>query len=136
MADDITAMAAAPMSKLVERYTLLRERKKAAEVEHEKAMAPFVDALDKLSRAMLKKLHDEGQTSSKTLHGTAYVYTQKTSNIVDFDALWAYIVENDKPELLQRRLTISEVEALNEANPEAPVPGVHVDAIQTVRVKK
>lgn len=131
----VKAMAEAPMDALTKRYREIREKKGELTHELNKQIEPLDQALDALARAMLAKLNKEKSTSQKTLHGTVYIYPHTTGTIVDFDALWEFIRDEDKPELLQRRLTLSEVTANNEANPDAPVPGVQLETIQTVRVK-
>ena len=84
---------------------------------------------------MLAKLHDMGATTVKTNHGTVYIYNKKTASIVDFDALWEHIKNTDAPELLQRRIVLSEVEAYNETHADAPVPGLHMETTQEARLR-
>lgn len=129
-------LSGVPLEKLVERFAALRDRKKAMEVEQKKALEPIEKAMETLEFFMLKHLNDAGATSSKTAHGTAYIYKHKTGTIVDFDALWEHVRENDMPEVFQRRLSLSEVDAYNETHPDTPVPGVQIETTRTVRVRK
>jgi hypothetical protein len=128
-------LAKNPMGTLVQRYKALREKRAADKKAWEVIDTEYAEAMDALSVAMLIKLNAEGAESQKTPHGTAYVFPQTTGSIVDFDALWEFIKERDRPELLQRRLTLSEVTSFNETHPDEPVPGVHLETVQTVRVR-
>lgn len=125
-----------PMGKLVQKHQQLKGLRDDIRKEAERKIGPIDDAMAELQSAMLAKLNADGATSQRTEHGTPYIYPQQTGTIVDMNELWAFITANDLPELLQRRLTLSEVTAHNEANPDNPVPGVEVSTIRTVRVKK
>jgi hypothetical protein len=136
MSDDRVKVAAgAPMGNLAERYKQLRTAMSDMKKAYDEQLEPYLNALSIIERAMLMKLHAEGATSAKTLSGTVYIRNNTTASIVDFDELWKYMQENDRPELLQRRLTLSAVTEINEANPEAPVPGVHTDTYQTIALR-
>lgn len=128
-------IASLPFDLLAAKYAQLRERRAVRKKEYETADAPDETAMEALSRALLSKLHDAGATSIKTNHGTVYLYPKKTAAIIDFDALWQHIVEHDTPELLQRRVSLSEVEAFNELNPTTPVPGLQIEVIQEARLR-
>jgi hypothetical protein len=133
--DRVATLAGAQMAKLAQRYVALRQQKAELNKELNERLAPIDDAMDVLSRAMLAKLNAEGATSQRTPHGTAYVATQSLGTIVDRDVLWKFMVDNNVPELLQNRLTLSEVIAYNEANPDAPVQGVQLSTVKTVQVR-
>lgn len=125
----------APVDKLVERFASLRTMRAEAKAVFEAADTLIAEAMALLERVMLAKLHDMGATSIKTNNGTLYIYPKKTVSIVDFDALWEHIKANDAPELFQRRITLSEVEAYNETHANAPVPGLVVETTQEARLR-
>jgi hypothetical protein len=125
----------APVDKLAERFVSLRTMRAEAKVAFEAADAPISEAMALLERVMLAKLHEIGASSVKTNHGTIYIYPKKTVSIVDFDALWEHMKNNDAPELLQRRVTLSEVEAYNETHADAPVPGLAIETTQEARLR-
>jgi hypothetical protein len=131
----IERLKAASMDLLTKRYIELREQKKEIEDAAKAQVEPISEALEQLATAMLAKLHDEGATTQRTNSGTVYIHTTNTGNIVDFDALWAFVKANDIPEVFQKRLTLSEVEAFNETHPDTPVPGVVTEKVQSARVR-
>lgn len=130
-----TRFEGVPIAKLVERYIQIRDRAKKLKAEFEQQIAPFDEALSQLEGAMLRHLHGEGGTSLKTPFGTVYIHTQTKGSIMDFDAFWEHVREHDAANLLQRRLVLSEVTAWNETHPDAPVPGIQLEAHQTARVR-
>jgi hypothetical protein len=125
----------APIDALAARFASLRSARAEAKAAYEAADAPLVEAMALLERVLLAKLHDNGASSVKTNHGTVYIYPKKTATIVDFDALWEHIRNNDTPEMLQRRVTLSEVEAYNELHADAPVPGLVIETTQEARLR-
>jgi D-arabinose 1-dehydrogenase-like Zn-dependent alcohol dehydrogenase len=131
----IERLKAASMDLLAQRYIELREQKKEIEDAAKAQVEPISEALEQLATAMLAKLHDEGSTTQRTAHGTVYIHTTNTGNIVDFDALWTFVKEHDVPEIFQKRITLSEVEAFNETHPDTPVPGVVTERVQSARVR-
>ncbi len=132
---DINRLATARMDDLTERYVAIRAKKKALEAELAAKLEPLEAGLDALATAMLTKLHQEGAKSQATPHGTVYIATTSTAKIVDFEAMWQFAKENDVPEILQKRVSLSELEAYNESHPDAPVPGVVSEKIQSARVR-
>lgn len=123
------------MEKLAARFREIRDRKAEMEAAHKKALAPLDAAMAQLSTAMLAKLHREKATNTATPAGTVYIHTQQSATIVDFDKLWEKIKEHDIPEILQRRITLSEVTAFNETHPDDPLPGIAVETVQSARVR-
>lgn len=132
----VTLLSELPISKLVESYVKARDARAALKSEWVKQDEKYEEVMRELSSAMLASMNREGVKSSPTEHGTAYVYPQKSANIVDFEALWAWMQEKDRPDVLQKRLTLSVVDDWNTDNPKAPVPGVRLETVNTARVRK
>jgi hypothetical protein len=131
----IERLKAASMDLLTKRYVELREQKKEIEDAVKAQVEPISEALEQLATAMLAKLHDEGATSQRTSNGTVYIHTTSTGSIVDFESLWAFVKENDMPEIFQKRITLSAVDDFNELHPDTPVPGVVTEKVQSARVR-
>lgn len=128
-------LKALPLDALAKKYVEIREQRVDAQRAFNAVDAKYEAAMETLSRVLLAKLNEAGALNTKTNHGTVYVFPRKTATIVDFDALWQHMKENDSPELLQRRVSISEVEAFNELNPKTPVPGLQLETIREARVR-
>lgn len=133
--DRVAVAANATMGKLAERYRKIRDDLAAMKKAYDESLEPYMTALSVIERAMLMKLHKDDATSAKTPSGTVYISNNTIASIVDFEELWEYMKANDRPDLLQKRLTLSAVTDINEANPEEPVPGVHTEVFQTIRVR-
>lgn len=134
MGDRTSTLKTLPMTKLTQSYVEVRgkldeHKKNATKIEEQ-----YEAVLRELGDAMLAKMTDEGVTSAPNEYGTPYIYPYVTGNIVDFELLWKWMIAKDRPDVLQKRLTLSTVTAWNEENPAKPVPGVSVSTINQVRV--
>lgn len=84
------------------------------------------DELSKTRKALeadlLDMLDDSGMKRASSYKFSASVMEETVPTVTDWDALHAYIVENDVPYLLQRRANVKPFQELFEAGVE--VPGV------------
>jgi hypothetical protein len=123
------------IDRLAAAYVMLRKSEADLKASIEEQIAALAEKRTRVQTALHQALVAAGATSVKTPHGTVYMAEQQTASIVDVEALWAYAVANNAPELFQRRVTTSEVFARNIANPANPVAGVHCETFNQVRVR-
>ena len=71
-------MSKIPVEQVVEKYVTLREIKRDLERDHEDALKPINEQLEKLETWLLGRMNEDGVDSYKTKQGTAYK-TVKTS---------------------------------------------------------
>jgi hypothetical protein len=125
----------APTATVIQIHNALKARETELKAEMEAKLAPVSQRRELVSLALLDHLNRSAASSIKTPEGTVYLYTQKTTSIVDGDALWEWAKKHDASDVFQRRINQSAVEGHNEANPNDPVAGLHTESIISARVR-
>lgn len=95
------------------------ERAAAAEIEHELQERMFKLGVDKIAAG--------GQTIT--------LATDRKAEVVDWEALYEYIIDNREPFLLQKRLIGKSAVEFENIRGE-PLPGVHMNDVAVLRFRK
>lgn len=125
-----------PVEKLVRVYlkmnATLAEKRAAYEAE-EKALK---DKMVKVKQALLQHCKEHNVESVRTTEGLFYrgVSTRYWTN--DWEAMGRFVVENNVPDLLEKRLHQGNMKQFLEANPELLPPGLNVDSEYTITVRR
>jgi hypothetical protein len=127
---------AIPVEKLVKVYlkmnTKLSEIKAAFEAE-EKALR---DQMAKVKGALLEHCKEHNVESVRTSEGLFYrnVTTRYWTN--DWESMGRFVVENNVPELLEKRLHQGNTKQFLESHPDLLPPGLNVDSEYTITVRR
>jgi hypothetical protein len=108
------------VDKVIAKYMRLRERKAAIEAEVKEQLEAVKTDMAKLEAWLMKKLDEDGLTSFKTDHGTAFLTTTDFANVEDWDATLKFIIENKAYDMLQRRVSKDAVRAHIDDTKEVP----------------
>lgn len=125
-----------PVEKLVKVYIKIKNtlaEKKAVYDEEEKKLK---DKMAKVKSALLDYCREEGVESVKTSEGLFYrtVSTRYWTN--DWESMGRFIVENNVPDLLEKRLHQGNMVQFLKDNPDTLPPGLNVDSEYTVTVRR
>lgn len=125
-----------PVEKLVKVYLKMKDTlavKRAAYEEEEKKLK---DKMTKVKAALLDYCREEGVESVKTAEGLFYrtVNTRYWTN--DWDSMGRFVVENNAPDLLEKRLHQGNIKQFLEEHPETLPPGLNVDSEYSVTVRR
>lgn len=123
------------IDQVIAAYIKLRDQKEALKKEQAAAMAPINDSIYKLGLWLQKQLQESGQTSAKTLAGTAFLQTDTSVAIEDWPAILAFIQSHGLWEMLERRVSKSVVAEYIESQKEVP-PGVKVTSEISCHVRR
>lgn len=118
------------IDQIVEKYVELRDAKAEIAERHKAELAPYAQMLDKLEGILLGELDKAGLQSAKTPHGTAYKSVTTSAKVIDWDKTLDFIVEQERFDLIQRRVNKDVVEEIGE------VPGVAIEKILKVNVRR
>lgn len=119
----------------VEKYQLLRARKKALQEQHDAEMKPFKEAMEALETHMLAQLNESDTSSMRTPLGLAYK-TVRTSYTVDDPSVFrAWVESNERPDFYENRPSKDVIEAYLDAGNPLP-PGLKVSTFTQVNVRK
>lgn len=131
---DVTEQSANKIEKAIGAYHALREQRAQLKAEFDEIDKDLKAKMEALEFAMLKHMDAVGTSQLKTAAGMAYVETSKTPTCGDWQALYKYIAENERFDLLQRRLGAQAVKDLEAETGELP-PGVTMLQERVVRFR-
>lgn len=116
-------------------YLLLRKRKEELKKEQADAMAPINDQMNKCLIWVQQQMQQQGLTNFKGPSGIAFLQTDTTVSVKDWDATLEWIKTTDNWSVLEKRVSKSIVQDYIEAHNETP-PGLHVSTEIAAHIRK
>lgn len=123
------------VDEVIAAYVKLRTKKDAIEAETKDRIKGIKEKLEQLEAWLKEKADEQGVTSFKTKHGTAFLTTSDYANVGNWDAVLEFIRENEAFDMLEKRISKIAVRGYIEANKEVP-PGVNYGTKLEVNVRK
>lgn len=123
------------VDQVIAAYLKLRNKKDAIEAEAKERVKELKDKLSKFEAWLKVRADEQGVTSFKTPHGTAFITTTDFANVADWDATLEFIRANDAYDMLEKRVSKTAVRAYIEATREVPA-GVNYGTKLEVNVRK
>ena len=123
------------VDEVIAAYVKLRTKKDAIEAEAKDRVKGVKEKLEQLEAWLKEKADEQGVTSFKTKHGTAFLTTTHYANVGDWDAVLEFVPENEAFDMLEKRISKIAVRGYIEANKEVP-PGVNYGTKLEVNVRK
>jgi len=125
-----------PVDKLVKVYLKMNAKRTELKAEFDTQESALKAQMDKVKAALLVYCKDQNLESVRTEEGLFY-RTVKTSYWTnDWESMGKFVVENNVPELLEKRLHQGNMKQFLEANPEVLPPGLNVDSEYTITVRR
>ncbi len=110
-------MAEKKLSDIIKRMLEIRAERKAISERD----SVLVEEWDSLEQALMSRLDEEGTKSAASMLGTAVITETEVPQVEDWDAVEAYIYENEAVHILQRRIATGAFRELLAAG--TPIPG-------------
>lgn len=123
------------LDKIVERYVKLRDRKSQMDAAHKAAVAEIANAMTRLENAIQVTLDKQGVEAVRTEHGTAFKSTSTSATVADWDSLLSFIRENERWDMLEKRVAKTAVDAFREEHDDLP-PGVNYRQAVSIGVRR
>jgi hypothetical protein len=120
---------------VIAKYVELRDRKAAIEQETKDRLFPINEAMGKLEAYILQIATATGVDSFKTPHGTAYLSRIDTARVSDWEAVLAYITEEQRWDMLTQGVNKSVVREILDSVGHVP-PGVDFSQRINVNVRR
>lgn len=79
------------VDQVIEKYVVIREIKRDLERDHEEALKPISEKLEKLGAWLLGKMQETGVDSFKTKNGTAYKSNKTSCTIADREMFKSFV---------------------------------------------
>jgi hypothetical protein len=122
--------------KLVEVYIRIRD---ALEDNYKSYMAKKADLeeqIDVIESELLELLKDLDATSIKTTHGSARRSIKERYTTNDWERFHKFIVDQNAPQLLERRIQQTNMKQFLEENPDLHPAGLNVDRTYAITVRR
>lgn len=121
--------------KVIETYIKFRKQKDDIEAEAKEKVIGIKANLLKLEAWLKEKMDADGETQKKTPSGTAFITTTDFANVADWDAVLAFIQENEAWDMLEKRISKNAVRQYMDKNKSVP-SGVNYGTRIDVNVRK
>jgi hypothetical protein len=124
------------VEQLVSIYTKIYTKREEEERVWQTREAELTEQLDLIKRELLDMCKENGVDSLRTKHGTLIrtVKTRYWTN--DWEHFHKFMLENQAPELLEKRIHQSNMKQFLEENPELLPAGLNVDSEYTITVRR
>ena len=121
---------------LLKYFTRLRDRRAQRKAAYDADDANDKGKQNKIEVEFLRRFNERGVDSVKSReHGTAYRSTRSSATVADWDAILAYILDNEAYELLEHRVNKTAVQEHRDVNNDLP-PGVNWSEAQVVNFRR
>ena len=124
------------LDRLTRIYLKIRSRIQELEKEHETELAKLKSARDEVANAMKDQMLTMGTKSARTDSGTVMLTTKTRYYSQDWEEMKKFVVENDAVDLLEKRISQTNMSQWLEANPEKVPPGLSSTTEMDVAVRK
>ena len=125
----------ATMEQVIAAYLHLRQEKEAISKRHKEELAPITDKMNKLLAWTHQQLQSQGQKNARVDSGTAFLQTDISVTVEDWDAVWDFVVANGLKSMLERRVSKGVVQEFIESTGDVP-PGVKVTSEISCHIRK
>lgn len=122
--------------KLAQVYVRIRDKRRELKRKFEEEDKVLEDQLDIISKELLDLCKETGADSMRTAHGTIIRTVQKRHWATDWNAFHKFVLENEAPYLLERRVAQGAMNEWIEENPDNLPPGLNTDSKYVVTVRR
>ena len=114
----------------------IKDKRSELSAEFKEKDAELSDQLDKVKRALLDYCEEQGVDSVKTSAGMFYRSARTRYWTSDWSSMHEFILENEVPELLDKRVNQNNIKQYLEENPDKVPKGLNVDSEYIVSVRR
>jgi hypothetical protein len=124
------------LNQMIDQYVQLRDRKRLIESQHKEALKPYTDLMEQIEGVLLDMMQRGGVDSLNTAGGTAYQSLKKKATIKDGTAFRAFVIAQQKFELVDWKANANAVFDFITENKGTPPPGVNASSYVKVNVRR
>lgn len=124
------------VDKLVTAYIKMRDKRASLLREYEAEDEEIKSQMEVVESKLLELCKAISADSLKTKHGTV-IRTVKTRYWTsDWNSMHKFVMENNMPELLEKRISQTTMKQLLDENPDMMPPGMNVDSRYSVTIRR
>lgn len=125
-----------PTDRLVKAYVKIRDARKELSDEFEKQDSDLKESLEIIESQLLEACKAIGADSIRTPYGTLSRTVKKRYWTNDWHSFYAFLKEHEALELLEKRVSQTNMSTFLEENPDLHPPGLNVDSRYSVVVRR
>ena len=122
--------------KLAKTYLRIRAERSMLSAKYKEEDGNLVRQLDTIKQAMLDHCEVHNVESVRTSEGLFFRSTKKKYWVSEWDAIHKLIVEENAPQLLDKRINQANMKQFLEENPDLKPEGLEVEEEVTISVRK
>ena len=122
--------------KLVKAYLRIRAERSMLSAKFKEEDGSLIRELDRLKQAMLDHCEAHNVESTRTSEGLFFRSTKKKYWVSEWDAIHKLIVEENAPQLLDKRINQAKMREFLEENPDLKPEGLEIEEEVTISVRK
>jgi hypothetical protein len=122
--------------RLVKAYIAMRDKRAELSKEYTNADRQIEEQMEMIESELVKMCKDVGADSLRTEYGNVYKTVKTTYETSDWDNMYKFVVENNIPHVLQRRISPLNMKQFLEENPTLMPIGMNVVNKYAVTIKR
>jgi hypothetical protein len=124
------------LTKLIKTYVKIRDAKAALIAQFNEQEKRLDADMSVIKAALLDYCKEQGVDSVRTPAGLVYRTLKTRYWTSDWESMYRFILDNELPEFLEKRLNQGAVKSYLEDHPDQMPPGLNVDSEYTITVRK
>jgi arsenate reductase-like glutaredoxin family protein len=122
--------------RLASAYIKMRDKRKELLAEFEAEDIRIETQMDMVAEELLKLCKDIGADSIKTQAGTVFRSVRTRYETTDWESMYNFILEHDIPQVLERRISTTNMKQFLDENPTLMPVGMNINNKYTVTVRR
>ena len=122
--------------KLAKTYLRIRAERSMLSAKYKEEDGNLIRQLDVIKQALLDHCEDHNVESVRTSEGLFFRSTKKKYWVSEWDAIHKLIVEENAPQLLDKRINQANMREFLEENPDLKPEGLEIEEEVTISVRK
>ena len=122
--------------KLAKTYLRIRAERSILSAKYKEEDGNLTRQLDMIKQAMLDHCEDHNVESVRTSEGLFFRSAKKKYWVSEWDAIHKLIVEENAPQLLDKRINQANMKEFLEENPDLKLEGLEIEEELTISVRK
>lgn len=127
-------MADITPTQVLDAYVAIRDQRNDVVARHKEELAPYTEKIDKLGAWLQRELLTSGLQNFSNKEFVAFLKTNVSVKVEDWESTLNYIRTNKAYDLLERRVSKAAVEDYEKSG--ETIPGIKYNKVQTVHVNR
>lgn len=117
-------------------YIKIRDARTALAAKFKAEDGELQEQLEQVKRALLDYCETNGLESARTSAGTFYRTVKTRYWTSDWESVYKFVIDNNMPELFEKRLNQGMLKELIDEDPDFALPGLNSDSEYVITVRK